>query len=251
MGRLNSTTRGVTLLSPEVTVRALSSRFLTRSRGSGSERTREITRGRQIFLDSAPIAGNRLSCDSCHLDGGTNPKVLSLVGVAQTFPRMSRRYHVWMNLSQRIDRCVSNSLAGRPLAAKSQKLRELTLYVTALSADQPKTIPRSRMARSSTQSGRGQVVINNGAWLYRMDCAYCHGPGGQGFAHGSLAPPLWGSQSYTQQAGFDRLEVLSAFIRVAMPASPWHGIQPGQLSSRQSEQIARFLLDHARPLKGP
>lgn len=208
---------------------------------------REIREGRGFFVDSSGMSGDWLSCSSCHLNGGTDLRVLPLVGVATTFPRMVRRYHRWMTLSQRINRCVVNSLAGRSLGAHDPDRRDLTAYLYWLSTGYAKGSRLPWLRHPTLLEPDSPPNVAHGKKLYHHDCAYCHGPRGMGFFHGSMAPPLWGPHSYTRGAGMDRMAELAAFIKAAMPAVPLGGVAPGGLSATHAKDLAAFILKHPRP----
>ncbi len=214
---------------------------------SFGKRALAIRKGEALFEDSSPIAGNRLSCASCHLDDGTDANVLPLVGVASAFPRMSQRYHARLNLSQRINWCVMNSLAGKWLEPGNPELNDLTRYLDWISVGYPKNVPLPWLKRPVLVSDKRYFHSGRGEELYRSDCAYCHGPKGQGSTHGFLAPPLWGPDSYTRHASLDRQAMLAAFIQKAMPAVAMHGIRPGGLSVPDTQSLAAFILRHNRP----
>jgi thiosulfate dehydrogenase len=58
---------------------------------------RVIALGREIVEEtnthplSKPFVGNSLTCSSCHLDAGTDPKAATFLGVATAYPAWSPR----------------------------------------------------------------------------------------------------------------------------------------------------------------
>jgi thiosulfate dehydrogenase len=211
-----------------------------------------VKAGQALFNNTVSIAGNKLSCSSCHVDGGTSEQILPLVGVATKFPAYNSRAKAVIDLTQRIDACVQYSEAGHPLPLNDPRLIDLTAYVTWLSTDLPIGAKLPWLKRAEKPKVKLSPTSNlvAGAKLYEHVCYYCHGTNGQGFQHGWAAPPLWGPESYAQGAGMSKLAMLTNFIKTAMPVAPVNGVKPGSLTEQQAQDIAAFVLSHPRPKPG-
>lgn len=213
---------------------------------------RAVKAGQALFMNTTAIAGNKLSCTSCHIDGGTNENVLPLVGVATIYPTYNSRAKAVINLTQRIDACLQYSEAGHALSLGSTQLVDLNAYLTWLSSNLPVGHSLSWMKKAEKPSIKllAHSNVASGAALYKHVCYYCHGTHGQGFQHGWAAPPLWGPGSYAQGAGMSSLKMLTSFIKTAMPVAPVNGVNPGSLTVQQAQDIAAYVLTHARPQPG-
>lgn len=84
--------------------------------------------------------GGRMTCSSCHINGGTTPgrlpggsEIPSLVGVAAQFPRYNPRAKRIITLEQQIAMCIHGSLGGKAPAADSPEMADLTAYLVKLS----------------------------------------------------------------------------------------------------------------------
>ena len=63
-------------------------------------------------------AGNNLSCQSCHLAGGTQAFALPMVGVFAAFPTYMARENEVRTIEDRIDGCMERSMNGRALPSR-------------------------------------------------------------------------------------------------------------------------------------
>lgn len=86
-------------------------------------------RGKQLF-DHDKFGGVR-TCNACHTDSGTG--ALSLVGVAAQFPKYNPKAHRVVKLEQQIANCMKHSNGGKPVAADSLQMADITAYLTKLS----------------------------------------------------------------------------------------------------------------------
>jgi thiosulfate dehydrogenase len=187
--------------------------------------------------DSLPnYAVSNLRCLSCHLDGGRRP-LISLVGSFVRYPRYVERSGAVVSIEDRINYCLTRSLAGRTLPVGSRQMQDMVSYLAFLSTGVPvgahvrgEGTPRIAPLRGDT--GRGTR-------LYTQQCARCHGDGGAGTA---VAPALWGPRSFTIAAGMAREERLASFVRHAMPFD-----RPGTLSDQDAFDVAAYVVSHPRP----
>ena len=83
------------------------------------------------------FAGNNLACQNCHLQGGTQPYAMALIGVWGQFPRYRAREGVVVTLEDRINGCMERSMNGRALPLESREMRAFSAYMRWLSTGVP------------------------------------------------------------------------------------------------------------------
>lgn len=83
------------------------------------------------------FAGNNLTCQSCHLEGGTKPGAGSFVGVYQRFPQFRGRENKIGTLEERIDGCMERSMNGQKMPHQSLEMQAMITYMKWLSEDVP------------------------------------------------------------------------------------------------------------------
>jgi thiosulfate dehydrogenase len=200
-----------------------------------------IRRGLAILVatrDSLPDqVGNDLNCMSCHLDQGTRPNGLSLVGVYARFPQYNGRAARILNLEDRINGCLERSMNGTPLPHDDPAMRDMVAWMAhasrgiAVGDSVPgQGIPRPQVSRGDTVAG---------AEIWRTTCATSHGINGEGTP---VAPPTWGPRSFNIGAGMARLRTAAGFIRHNMPFN-----NPGSLTDSQAVNVAAYLVSRPRP----
>lgn len=182
------------------------------------------------FRDSLPAnSGNALRCTSCHLDNGTRPSAMSWLGTAARYPRYRARPGYEETLARRVNECIARSLAGRMLPEDGQEMRDMLAYLETLRA-----LPRPAPVDSVKLVG----VVARGEGGYAGQCARCHGANGAGM---TLAPAVWGSDSYAIGAGMARQFTLATFLRHNMPFD--HAVM---LTPQEAADIAAFVLSQPR-----
>lgn len=225
-----------------VAVARAEARVPTGSRDAGGARGSSDTlgdarRGRAIVeatRDSLPRhAGNALRCTSCHLDGGTRATASAWYGVARTYPRYRARRGAVETLPQRVNECLTRSLAGVPLAEDSPEMRDIVAWLDSLGRAAP--LPRPDTVRLA---GRA----SHGARVYAASCARCHGATGR---EGGSAPPVWGARSYSIGAGLARQTLLATFVHHNMPYDGAARLTPQQAADVAAWVLSRPRLDHA------
>lgn len=200
-----------------------------------------VARGRAILeatRDSLPHnAGNHLRCVSCHFAGGTARNGLPLVGAYSRFPQFRPRSGRVDLIEDRINDCFERSLNGHPLRADSRDMRDIVAYLAFLSIGVPagsnikgQSVPKLDKLPSDT--ARGAVV-------YAAECSRCHGAKGEGT---TIAPPLWGPNSYNNGAGMARIGMLASFAHQLMPFD-----RPGSLTPQQYYDVAAYVNSRPRP----
>jgi thiosulfate dehydrogenase len=207
-----------------------------------------IRRGRALVLhtpDSLPrYAPGRVACTSCHLDGGRVPGAAPLVDAHARYPTYLPRSGAVVTLADRVNYCVTRSLAGRPLPAESREMADVLAYLAFLSAGRPVRAgaPRDPRGLPPMPALRGDSA--RGAGVYAAHCAACHGPDGAGNGRPGDArvPALWGPRSYAVGASMAREERAASFI--------WHNMPLGRgrsLTRQQAFDAAAFVNAHPRP----
>jgi thiosulfate dehydrogenase len=200
-----------------------------------------IRRGLAILVatrDSLPqYVGNDLNCMSCHLDQGTRPNGLTLVGVYARFPQYNGRAARVFNLEDRINGCFQRSMNGKPLPHDDPAMRDMVAWMAHASRGVAvgDTVPGQGLPRPQATSG--DTIA--GAEIWRTTCAVCHGLDGEGTP---VAPPTWGPRSFNIGAGMARLRTAAGFIRHNMPFD-----RPGSLSDSQAVNVAAYLISRPRP----
>lgn len=192
------------------------------------------TRGKALlnaFRDSLPqFSGNRLRCTSCHLDDGTRAGAMPWLNTAVRYPKYRARRGAEETLTQRVNECVTRSLAGRALPENSSAMRDILAYLDALGA-----LPRP--AAPDTVKLVGNVT--HGERVYAITCVRCHGADGRGVA--KLATAVWGSRSYSIGAGLARQTVLATFVRENMPYD-----KASVLTAQEAADVAAYVLGKPR-----
>lgn len=192
-------------------------------------------------------AGNNLACGSCHLDGGRQRYALSLIGVADAYPRDMARENAVQTLTQRINGCFERSMNGRALPADSPEMVAMIAYIRFLSDAAPPGL-EGRGAPSLPLLDRAADPAR-GAEVYRTHCAVCHGPNGQGARNadgaGYAYPPLWGQDSFNDGAGMHRIITAANFIRANMPFGATY--EDPVLTEEQAFDVAAFINVQPRP----
>jgi thiosulfate dehydrogenase len=201
--------------------------------------------GPEVFNPEMRFAGNNLACRNCHLDGGTKPSGLPLVGVYKTFPKFSLRSQRVISLPERVNECMTRSMNGRALPDDSREMAALVAYMRFIG--DPPAVPwvPAEPAPLAGDVGRGGEV-------FATVCAACHQADGLGKPMGSINdargyvfPPLWGPDSFNDAAGMDHDRNLVGFVRRNMP----RGVDPQhpQLTLQQVWDVAAYVRSKPRP----
>lgn len=203
--------------------------------------------GPNVANASMRYSGNNLACSACHLDGGRQRYALSLIGVADAYPRNMARENSVQSLAQRINGCFERSMNGRALPIESREMTAMISYIRFLSDAAP-----------AHMEGRGAPTVplmeraadpSRGAQVYASRCSACHGAGGQGARNadgqGYLYPPLWGHDSFNDGAGMHRIITAANFIRANMPYGTT--FDRPVLSDEEAFDVAAFINTQQRP----
>lgn len=200
------------------------------------------------------ITGNRLSCSSCHLQGGTKPYGGPFIGLTGVFPIYIGREDKIVSLEERVNGCFERSMNGKAIDVNSKEMRAIISYIKHLSKG---TVVGQRL------KGQGFVDLkipdraadtDKGALVYKSICSSCHGDHGQGQLAGPgenqggyLYPALWGPDSYNDGAGMSRVLTAAKFIKGNMPFGVTHDAPA--LSDEQAYDVAAYINSFPRPQK--
>jgi thiosulfate dehydrogenase len=201
-----------------------------------------IRRGLALILHTTDSLSSYTSggaqCASCHLDAGRRRDAASLIGVTARYPKYMDRTGGIIPIEDRINHCITRSLAGSRLPRDGRAMKDMVAYLTFLSTGVPngahvKGEGMPKMPQLSGDSARG-------AQLFATTCALCHGAAGQG--HPPALPALWGARSYSIGASMAREERAAAFIRHFMPQN-----NRGSLTDQQAYDLAAYINSQPRP----
>ena len=200
------------------------------------------------------VAGNRLSCSSCHLNGGTKPFAAPYVGLSGVFPIYIGRENEVKSLEDRINGCFERSMNGKAMAVNTKEMRAMTSYIKHISKDVPVGKRIEGQGFVSLNVPDRAADLDQGGIVYSKTCASCHGANGEGLQGsgnnrpgGYIYPPLWGEDSYNDGAGMSRLLTAARFIKANMPLGVTHDAP--LLTDEQAYDVAAFINSHNRPVK--
>lgn len=191
---------------------------------------------------SKQYVGNSLTCSSCHLDAGTDPRAATFLSIATAYPAWSPREKRVITLEDRVLNCFMRSMNGIRPPNGSEVSVAITTYITWLSQGEAMAMnPKAPLGPRHVRPLKFDISLANsqrGALLYREKCADCHQDGGEG---GEDGPPVWGAKSYNDGAGLSRNDKLAAWLKVAMP------LGDPDLTEQEAADIAAFVNSHSRP----
>jgi thiosulfate dehydrogenase len=183
----------------------------------------------QHFNDSLPRnAGNGLRCTSCHLDDGLRGSAMSWVAVTARYPKYRARRGGPETIEQRVNECITRSLAGRMLGEDDQAMKDIVAYFESLRQMPVPSRPDTVRVAGDTRRGEEKYAAN---------CARCHGARGAG----GVSPAVLGAQSYSIGAGLARQSVLATFLKWNMPYD-----MAGTLADQDAADIAAWVLRQPR-----
>jgi len=195
------------------------------------------------------LTGIRMACASCHLGGGTETGMLSLLQSAAVYPRFSGRDGGMRDLTDRINGCMTRSMNGRALPRDSPEMVAMVAYVTSLGEVYAATGAGQRAVNepAAFKTPARAADLPAGERVFGDRCAICHGANGAGLqatpnrADGYVFPPLWGPDSFNDGAGMHRVLTAARFIKAKMPLG-----QP-DLTDDQAFDVAAFINSKPRP----
>ncbi len=198
-----------------------------------------------------PYAGNRLSCNNCHLMSGTKPYAAPLIGIVKRFPQFRNRENKIGSLEERINGCMQRSMNGEPLPEDGKEMKAFMAYLDWLGRYAPEDGKIEGQGFVKIQIPERPVNLENGKRIFAERCVECHGMDGQGkmAANGQLYeyPPLWGKDSYNNGAGMTRVITAARFIKANMPYGTTY--EAPVLTDEEAYDIAGFINQQQRPKK--
>lgn len=216
-GRDNRTIYVANQLNDCIQVVDLESRTIrfTHSLGTGSRDAHEqlVHRGMTIFHDARRSLDQWYSCNSCHLDGGTNAKamdtwndgteltqkmVLPLAGVTHTAPWT---WHGWQNdFEASLQNSFVSTMQGRK--ASAEDVRALRAYIESISI--PESPFRGKDGSLSSAAQRGADLFRD----ERVGCIECHS--GPRFTDGQIHDVGLGGEA-DRYEGYNTPSLLGAY----------------------------------------
>lgn len=196
-------------------------------------------------------AGNRLACVNCHLDAGTRPFAMPLIGVVRRFPQYRGREDKIGTIEERINGCMERSMNGRMMPEDSREMRAMIAYMEWLGRYTPADGKIGGQGMVPLEIPERAVDLQHGSRVFHRHCVSCHGENGQGLkapdGSGYTYPPLWGADSYNNGAGMTRVLTAASFIKGNMPFGATYD-RP-VLSDEEAYDVAGFINQQLRPEK--
>jgi thiosulfate dehydrogenase len=147
------------------------------------------------------FAGNNLTCQNCHLQGGTQPYAMPLMGIWGQFPQYRAREGAVDTLEDRINGCMERSMNGRALPLEGREMKALSSYMRWLSTGIPDGAKLVGAGTLRIKEPTRAADLGHGAQIFTQICAACHGADGSGqraqAGAGYQFPPLWGPTATT------------------------------------------------------
>jgi thiosulfate dehydrogenase len=214
--------------------------------------------GPEVGDPAMRYAGNNLSCANCHLDSGTRPYAMPMIGISRVFPAYRAREGKVNDLPQRIDGCMERSMNGRPIPHESREMKAFTAYLDFLGRNLPADI---KITANTLKGARGPPLArldrpaapDRGREVFGNACAQCHGSDGQGVRNGAPGdamgykyPPLWGPDSFNDGAASARILTLARYVHANMPWGIARHDNP-VLSVEDATDVAAFVDSQPRP----
>ena len=181
-----------------------------------------------------------MTCEACHLNGGTVKRGGSFVGTYGRFPQWNKRSGRVIALQDRLAECFLYSMNGTPPKYNSKEMIAMVAYIAYLSRNVPIGAPQADDDKFIVPLPTASPDAARGAKLYATNCATCHGANGAGIS--GAIPPLWGKTSFNDGAGMAHIDRMTGFVRFNMPKG-----NAGSLSLQDAYDISTWVLSHDRP----
>ena len=218
------------------------------------------------LTDSLPeYASGNINCTNCHLQDGRSRYGSPLVGASVRYPKYIARSAAVVTMADRINFCITRSLAGNRLPTDSREMTDMIVYLAWLSKGLPQGAQTPGSDGLPTLKSASAPDPAHGAEVYAAKCQSCHQSDGAGVravrtpatvtppaAGSGLATPgatglisipaLWGAASYSVGASMARVERAASFVAHNMPYG-----QPGTLSAQDAFDVAAYINSQPRP----
>lgn len=196
------------------------------------------------------LAGNHLSCNSCHANAGTKVYSAGFVGITARFPQYNARGDKIVSIEDRINGCMQRSMNGKVLPLNSPEMRAIVTYMHYLSSGVQVGAKVEGQGLNSVKLISRAADPKKGEIIYQTHCVACHGQNGEGLQNPDVAngdyyiyPPLWGNDSYNTGAGMYRMIKAAQFIKQNMPQ--FNAI----LTDEEAFDVAAYINSQKRPIK--
>jgi thiosulfate dehydrogenase len=182
---------------------------------------------------------SNVRCTSCHENDGTKPTAAPLMGSHARFPKYLPRSGQVVTLADRVNFCMTRSLAGIALPVGGRDMADILAYLAFISRDVP--VGRKLPGADGLVAMKDTLVGDTlrGKQLFTTTCVVCHQQDGSGK---SPIPALWGAHSYSIGASMARLERAASFIWHNMPQTA-----PGSLTPQDAFDLSAYVNSHPRP----
>ena len=205
--------------------------------------------GPEVADKSMRYTGSNMSCQSCHLNAGTVPYGAPLTGASANYPAFMARFNATYTVADRVNACMTRSMAGRALPVESRPMKAFVAYIDFLSEGVPKGAKRIGEKTKAVKEPVRPVDLVHGAQIYKDKCSVCHGEDGLGKrrgqvgdAMGYLFPPQWGPDSASEGASMFRLLSVLEFVYHNMPlGTTW---DKPQLTLDEAYDVSAFVVSH-------
>ena len=198
------------------------------------------------------FSGNNLACTNCHLKAGTQAGSASWVGILERFPQFGGRGNRIGTIEDRINGCMERSMDGKKLPLDSDKLEAIVAYMEWLSEGIPEDKKEEYKGYPKITIPDVAVDLDMGKQVFVKECVICHGADGQGIKKANSEnytyPPLWGSDSYNDGAGMNRVITAAEFIKSNMPYLQATWDNP-KLTDEEAYHVAGYINSFTRPQK--
>jgi thiosulfate dehydrogenase len=200
---------------------------------------------------SKRFAGNNLACQNCHLQAGTQPYAMPMIGVWGQFPQYRGREGAVDTLEERINGCMERSMNGRALPLESREMKAFSSYMRWLSTGVPDGAKLNGAGTLRIKEPDRVADPGRGVEIYTKVCAACHGADGSGQrAQNGLGyqfPPLWGADSYNNGAGMSRILTAAGYALHNMPLGT--RFDTPFLTDGEAYDVAGYIVSQKRPEK--
>ncbi len=207
--------------------------------------------GPEVSDPTRRFAGNNLACQNCHLQAGSQPYAMPLMGVWGQFPQYRAREGAVAILEDRINGCMERSMNGRALPLESREMRAFSSYMRWLSTGIPDGAKLIDAGTLRIKEPARAADLGRGAQVYSQISAACHGSDGLGQraqnGAGYQYPPLWGPDSYNNGAGMSRLLTAAAYAMHNMPVGT--AFNAPVLTDEDAYDVAAYIISQKRPEK--